>query len=437
MQNILLTQNSSFIIGPVSWLLGKIMNGIFHVVDAMGIPSIGLTIILFTIVVNLLLLPLTIKQQKFSKLSARISPETQAITAKYKGKTDQQSQLAMNSEIQAVYAKYGVSPTGSCLPLLVQVPIIWALYRVIYAVPAYVTKIGETFRVLADKIIDVDNGAFLLNSGSDTINNVIRMYGKSLTNGDLQNGIVDVLNKFSTADMELVSSHYGLQDLTYQGQLILSNDTTRGLLDYYNQFLGLNMANSPGYMVRQAWSAGSYLLILVAMIIPVLIAGTQWISFKLMPQQDTSGANEQAQAMASSMKTMNTISPIMMAFVSYSLPAGIGLYWIAGNVVRGIQQVVINKRIDQMDFDEIIKQNEKKSAEKLRKLQERQEKLSTYANVSTKNIQSKASMVNQYRQNGQENVNSPDTSYASSQFKPGSMMAKANMVREYNEKNNK
>ena len=146
MNGILLTQNGG-LLGPIAKVLGYIMEGIFNVIDYIGIPNIGLAIILFTIVVNLLMMPLTIKQQKFSKLSAKMQPEIQAIQAKYKNRKDNASQMAQSQEVQAVYAKYGVSPTGSCLQLLIQMPILFALYRVIYAIPAYVTKIGDVFRV--------------------------------------------------------------------------------------------------------------------------------------------------------------------------------------------------------------------------------------------------------------------------------------------------
>ena len=135
MNGILLTQNSTFIIGQVAWLLGKIMEGIFEVLNLIGIPNIGLAIILFTIVVNLLMMPLTIKQQKFSKLSAIMQPEIQKIQKKYQGKKDQDSMMKMNEETQAVYQKYGVSPVSGCLPMLITLPILFALYRVIYNIP--------------------------------------------------------------------------------------------------------------------------------------------------------------------------------------------------------------------------------------------------------------------------------------------------------------
>ena len=112
MLGILLTQDSGMILGPIAKILGYLMEGIFFVLDKVGIPNIGLAIILFTIIINLLMMPLTIKQQKFSKLNAKMQPEIQAIQKKYKGKNDNNSVMAMNEETQAVYAKYGVSPTG-------------------------------------------------------------------------------------------------------------------------------------------------------------------------------------------------------------------------------------------------------------------------------------------------------------------------------------
>ena len=438
MNLILLTQNSTPIIGQVAWLLGKIMNGIFYVIDLIGIPNVGLAIILFTIVVNLLMMPLTIKQQKFSKLSAKMNPELQAIQAKYKNRKDNDSMMAQNQEIQAVYAKYGVSPSGSCVQLLIQMPILFALYRVIYSMPAYVTKIGNTFRVLADKIISVDNGSFLQNSGVDSIANTVAMYGKSMTSGNLSNGIIDVLNKLSSADLAAVAEHYDLTQLTYEGQLILSNETTRGLIDTYNNFLGLNMGDSPSALIKTAWAAGSFGIVIGAILIPVLSMVTQWINVKLMPQPGNDNKDSQASSMTQSMKTMNMLMPIMSAWFCFTLPSGMGLYWVAGSVVRSIQQVIINRHIDKMDFDEIIKKNSVKSAKKIEKMKEAQERMNTYASMNTRNIQSKANVSSGVSESEKEEASKKASgSYNSGNSKPGSMMAKANMVKQYNEKNNK
>jgi YidC/Oxa1 family membrane protein insertase len=87
--------------------------------------------------------PLNAKQQKSSRLMNKISPEVKAIQEKYKGKNDQASQLKMNEETQALYAKYGISPFGGCLPLLITFPILWCLYRVMYNIGDYIPALKE------------------------------------------------------------------------------------------------------------------------------------------------------------------------------------------------------------------------------------------------------------------------------------------------------
>ena len=203
MSDILLTQDTGKILGPIAKLLGYIMEGIFFVIDQIGIPNIGLAIILFTIVMYLLMMPLTIKQQKFSKLQAKMNPELQAVQAKYKNKKDNDSMMAMNMETKAIYAKYGVSPTGSCVQLIIQMPILFALYRVINNMPAYVGKIKEAFFPLVDNLIAQTGSADLLRSFSQA-----GMYTKQFENESFVNGVttyventfIDVLNKASSAE---------------------------------------------------------------------------------------------------------------------------------------------------------------------------------------------------------------------------------------------
>lgn len=126
------------------WIFGKILFGIDWLVNStLGIHNTGLCIVLFTIVVYLLMYPLNAKQQKSSRLMNKINPEIQAIQKKYKGKKDQASQMKMNEETQAIYNKYGVSPFGGCLTLLVTLPIMYCLYQVMYNMGSYVPALGE------------------------------------------------------------------------------------------------------------------------------------------------------------------------------------------------------------------------------------------------------------------------------------------------------
>lgn len=427
MSNILLTQYQGMFIGPIAKILGYLMEGIFYVLNMIGIQNSGLSIILFTIVIYLCLTPLTIKQQKFSKLQSKMSPEIQAIQAKYKNKKDNDSMMAMNQETQAVYAKYGVSASGSCIQLLIQMPILFALYRVIYAIPAYVASVKEVFFPFVDKLIAQKGSAEFIQKFSNA-----GMYAKQFENESfvsgvtsyIQNTYIDVLNRASTADWLSLKTQYP--------SLSADIDTTISALDRYNNFLGLNIANSPSFIIKDAFSSGAYLMVVGAILIPVLAAATQWINTKLMPTQAKSG-NEQADQMAAQMKMMNTMMPIMSAVFCFTLPAGMGIYWIAGAVIRSIQQVVINKHIDKMDFDYIIEKNKDKAARKMEKKKVQTEKMQQYANMNTRNIDinKKSNLSDAEREAALKKANE----YYSKNAKPGSMAAKANMVREYNEKN--
>ena len=424
MTGIVLTQSDTFIIGPIAKLLGYIMQGIFYVLNLIGIPNIGLSIIIFTIVIYLLLMPLTIKQQKFSKLSAKMNPELTAIREKYKNKKDNDSMQAMNQETQAVYAKYGVSPTGGCVLLLIQMPILFALYRVIYAMPAYVKQIKDAFFPLVDELIKQAGSAEFIQTFKNASYYSKQFTNESFTSGVtsyVQNTYVDVLNKATSSELLSIGTQYP--------SLKEHVDSTVSLLDRYNNFLGINIANSPSYMVHEALESKAYLLIGAALLIPILSAVTQWINTKLMPQQAPS-SDPQANSMASSMKTMNIMMPIMSAFFCYTLPAGMGIYWIAGAVVRSIQQVIINKHIDKIDLDELIAKNVEKRNKKLAKAGIDPNKVNNYATMKTKNISALAKSVS-------NNADSSDSAAKSTSSKPGGIAAKANMVKEYNEKNAK
>ena len=432
----LLTPNTTPIFKYIVWILGKIMEGIFYVLDKIGIPNIGLSIILFTIIVNVCMIPLTYKQQKFSKLSMKMNPEIKAIQKKYQGKRDQESAMKMNAETQAVYAKYGVSPTGSCGYLLIQFPILFALYRVIYQIPAYVTKIGDVFRVLTDKIIAVDNGRFISENpeGLVSITSALKMYASNIREDNLSNGIIDVLNRTSTSDMAVISSHYGLSDLTFDGARIISTAGEKGLLDIYNNFLGLNIRNTPWYIIKESFASHAYLLVIAAALVPIISGFTQWLSIKLAPtQSQPAGDNSQADQMAQTMKTMNVMMPLMSVWIGFSFPTGLGIYWIANAVVRVIIQIIMNKRIDKIDFEELIEKNKEKSEKKLEKLQANQERMQAYAAMNTRSIQSKASYVNK---DASGDVKGDDVTKPLD-YAPGSMAAKANMVSEFNKRNSK
>ena len=432
MTGIILTQYSGKIIGPIAKILGYLMNAIFDFLYMIKIPNIGLSIIIFTIVIYLLLMPLTIKQQKFSKLSAKMNPELQAIQKRYKDKKDNESMMAMNAETKAVYAKYGVSPSGSCLQLLIQMPILFALYRVIYNMPAYVTRIKDAFGVIADSIIASGKVSEIQNL------KVAAAYAKNFA-VDERDAVIDVLYVMNNKDLAAYAT--GHEDVLEK-------------ISHFNNFLGINIANSPSFMISDAWNAEGgpqILLIIAALLIPLLAAFTQWLNVKLMPQQvqqDNKNVSDQQATMQQSMKMMNNFMPIMSAIFCFTLPSGMGLYWIVGSVVRSIQQVLINKHIDKMDIDEIIKKNEEKQKKKLIKAGIDPNTVNKNATINARNVAApspkKTSMASRANANTShlsqeekdEAVKKSTEYYNKNSVKAGSLAAKANMVKQYNEKNN-
>ena len=433
MTGVLLTPYDGTIIGPIAWLLGKLMTGIFWILNAIGLPNIGLSIILFTIVIYLCLTPLTYKQQRFSKLQSKMSPELQAIQAKYKGKKDNDSMMAMQQETKEVYAKYGVSQTGSCLQLVVQMPILFALYRVIYAIPAYVEQVKNAFFPLVDELRNTSGATEFLQSLSSGSQFKKNFESAAFVSGDVstvQNTYIDVLNRASTADWTSLSDKFP--------NLASSIEATHDQLTRFNNFLGLNIGDTPMYTMRTAFSDKQFLLLLGALMVPILAALTQWINVKLMPQtaNTSNNPNDPNAQMQQSMKTMNAIMPLMSAVFSLNLPAGMGIYWIAGSVVRTIQQILINKHIDRTDIDAEIEKNVAKYKEKLEKNRTTKE-MNMYASLSTKSKDLSSLNSGLSEKEKEEKLDKARTIYNGKEIRKDSLLAKANMVKDFNEKNNK
>ena len=421
---MLLTKSGGFL-GPIANILGYIMNAIFSFCSMLSLPNIGLCIILFTIIIYLLLMPLTIKQQKFSKLSAKMNPELQAIQKKYKNKQDQASMMKMNEETKEVYAKYGVSPMGSCLQLLIQMPILFALYRVIWNIPAYVGGVKNAFMPLAEKILTIPGSQEYMAKFASSNNVNFEKLGYTADT------IIDCLYKFKPANWSEMASNSifsGVSDLV---------TSTQQAADHMNYFLGINIANSPASMMKEVFSPGNFsiLILISALAIPALAGLTQWLNMKLMPTAESNTSSEEG-SMAASMKMMNNIMPLMSVFFCFTLPVGMGIYWIAGAVVRSIQQVMINRHIDHMDLDALIQKNLDKENKKREKMGLPPKKETNKAKTANRNISHSSAKKPMTEEEKKKQIeNSTEYYKAHSEAKPGSIAAKARMVEQFNKKN--
>ena len=431
--NVVLTKVTTPIIGWIGSVLGWIINAIYSLLELIGIPNIGLSIILFTLVIYLFMTPLQIKQQKFSKMNAIMQPEIQRIQKKYKGKKDQDSVMKQNEEITAVYQKYGVSPTGSCVQLLIQMPILLALYQVIYHIPGYITGVREAFTGLATKIISVDGFSDIISKF--LTDNKISMYGITPNMTFTKETTIDFLYKLTPSQMDRfadVSQFSGFSDLFA---------SVSEKASHMNTFLNLNISDTPWALMQSGWNQGNtagYLLVFAAVMVPILAWFTQWLNYKLMPQPQTN-SNEPPSTMEASMKGMNTVMPIMSAIFCFSFPVGIGIYWIIGAVIRSVQQVVINRYMDKIDTEELIQKNQEKMKKRMEKRGMTAERINQQARMNVRNIQEPVRKPNTKpaltAEEKAEKVKKSTEYYNSSNVKPGSLAAKANMVKQFDEKN--
>ena len=418
---ILATKSGTPIIGQIAVVMGWIMNAIYKVLEAVGIQNLGLCIIIFSILIYLCMTPLQIKQQKFSKLSAIMQPEIQKIQKKYQGKKDQDSMMKMQEETQAVYQKYGVSATGSCVQLAIQMPILFALYQVIQNIPAYVGSVYNVFNGVCTKILAVDGF-------TDIINNFITDNKMTRVRQVTENAdsIVDFLYALSPSQWE------SLQNVSQFSGFSDQISKTASEIQKMQTFGVLNIADQPLSYIK----TGSLILIIAALAIPLLSWATQMLNLKLMPQAATQNGNNDNNAMASSMKTMNTVMPLMSAFFCFTFPVGLGIYWIASSVVRSIQQLLINRHLNKMNIDDLVNENMKKMEAKRAKEGLPPQKITNQAHQSARNINKiEKGMSGTDEANRAKKV---EEAYKNaSHAKAGSITAKANLVRDFEERNKK
>lgn len=402
--------------GPIASLFGYIMDFLFRITSSFGIFNIGLCIILFTIITKLLLFPLTIKQQKSAKLMSLMNPEIQAVQKKYKGKTDQTSMAKQQIEMKAIYEKYGSNPMAGCLPTLIQLPIILALYRVIYNIPAYVPSVRVFF----------DNVANPLMQQPDYVNKIADLakgVGMSIEKTDFSNidKIVDMLYKFTPSNWS------SLAEIFPQISSVINENAAT--IEHMNSFFGINLATAP--------FDGGFSNINVAWIIPILAGLTQWISTKMISNlqkvdQDAPGA----QMMNSMMVTM----PLMSVVFCFTLPSAIGIYWVVQGVLQLIQQFFVNSYMNKVDVDELIRRNVEKMNKKRAKKGLPPAKVSETAAINLKTLQAREEKEEQEKaeklSRNQKQVKE-STDFYNSDPKPGSLAAKARMVQKYNEKHSK
>lgn len=335
---MLLTQSTAPIIGWVAKLLGFVMEFIFSTLSSFGIENIGLCIIIFTIFVRIILLPLMIQQQKFQKINQAMQPEISKIQKKYRNKKDQVSLQKQNEEIQAVYDKYGTNATGGCVQLLIQMPILLALYQVIRKIPAYIPQVKLEYSNIVNAISGVAGY-------TDKVNKIIEGLGtnyvRTIEADSTANFVIDQLTYFNKEAWSQLAAAFP------QASSVI-NSASSHIIEMNTFFAGMNISQTPGFKPSIYW------------LIPLLAGLFQYLAAKTMQAPQADDGNPAA----SMTKSMNVMMPLMSVYFCLIMPTGLGIYWITSALLQFVQQVVLNRYFNHVDLDALVEKNRAKAAKK-------------------------------------------------------------------------
>lgn len=407
-----LTQYNGQILGPIAKILGYIFSAIYSVLSQIGIENAAITIILFTFCVNLLMLPLTIKQQKFSKMQSKMQPEMAKIQEKYRGKNkDNAAMYAQQEEMKALYEKYGTSPTGGCLPMLVTMVVFFALYRVIYAIPAYVPQIKEIYEQVANIATGNESALnYILDAGKDL--NITTVSWNSVTVDMLKentNYIIDAFTKFGRSNWDALSAFFTGNN----GEIV--SESASHIMKVNSIFGDLNLAETP---LAKPFPG---------LVIPILSVIAQYIQTHLVMSKQKMNTEDPTMA---SMNMMNKVMPVVSGFICLGFPIGNGIYLVSSSVFRIVQQILVNKSMDNMDVDAEIEKNMVKAQKKREKmhLEASDGSIRNVANMKTNNI----SVNDIAKMNTKKSDNKNNSEKR--QYEKGSIASIAHMVEQSDDK---
>lgn len=301
-------------------VLGIILELLYRLVQ-----NYGVSILLFTVFIKLILLPLTIKQQKSLLKTQRLQPLLMEIQKKYGNDKEK-----LNMETMKLYQQFKINPMSGCLPMFIQLPIIFALYWVVRKPITYIMGVdaSEIWRVYNAFMYWAQNG------------------GAEIVSDNLKN--IDI-GRFGAYEIEVAQYMFKYPEILNHPQIAQWGETLKTL--NFN-FLGLNIAATPnlGALIGLCLGRIEGLTLETALIwiVPVLSGFSTWLSTKFTTMTRNNGetaktVNSNEPNPADSMKTMTLIMPFMTAFFTFSVPVAVGLYWITSNLIQIVIQFIVNK----------------------------------------------------------------------------------------------
>lgn len=342
--------------GIINDFFGAMLNIIFEGVASVSpVATLGISIIIFTLVTRLLLTPLQLSSQRTSRGMSKLQPEMQRIQNKYKNKKDQESQLLYSNEMKALYKKYKINPLAGCLPLLIQFPLIIALFNVLREPAKYIKALGNEYSTIATTIVDkVSNYPDLLEGFKKAVQTTSRVE-YDITQKDQ---LASFLSHLNSGQWQEFLSKVG-------GEVQPVLQSTLETKEKIEVFLGVNLVDTPSLLIKN----GMWL----ALLVPIIAGASTFIFSKITMASSTAmqkpavaaDGTVQANPTDSMMKAMNVMMPAMTAVFSYTMPIGLAVYWIAGNVIMMGQQWFVNKIVvkQEQKLEEVIRKERELEAQ--------------------------------------------------------------------------
>ena len=346
-----------FIVRPIAWLFGTILDFCFNIVYWLTPNnSLGLAIILLTIVAMTLMLPLNIRSQKSMLKMQALNPEIEKIKAKYGNKNDAETKQKISAETQALWAKHKVNPLGSCLPMLIQMPLFFALLYLMGQSYLYIDTLTELYYDMSVAIQAVPNFTEIIyplarphipNDWYYTNGGMLRaMFSNLIEQGHAPEAAMQAaLAQLGTTDVIVL----GLPDH-------LSRVLDRFTMESWNTLFAQIEAYHPNYLppIQALYDRMQSIEVFMGIslkdnsglrfpgiFIPILsvitMMATTWLS------QQINQAKDPQQKMMQTI--MMTVMPFVMGAVTVNFAAGVGLYWVASNTYRFVQQLIMNKKM--------------------------------------------------------------------------------------------
>ncbi len=288
----------------IAWPFGWLMYGCYSIFN-----NYGVALIFFALVTKVVLFPLSIKQQKSTARMQLLNPKLEKLKKKY-GKDKQKYQ----EEMMKLYSEEGANPMGGCLPLLIQMPILFGLYYVIYAPLTYILRFSkETVAAAKDIVIALGD------------------------KGEVFNSIVSNANFDRRPEIYILKA-IGQNKEAFLNEAVSNSDKYHGIgqefvnkvSDFDFSFLGINLGDVPQLAFN------------ILILIPILsfIAN---LGVTLYTQRKSKKNNAGMQQMGMGMSAMLYVMPVISAIMTFQFPAGVGLYWIISSVLALFQSMILYK----------------------------------------------------------------------------------------------